>query len=158
MQAARNINGNHTEVLVQSYGDRILVLVTQLGKVGCLIQASIPAATPLPPPLAPPALAPIPPAITLAPLLGQPPSGMQTVYNLYASQIAAILWAHEGGDGSSRRPVVVGLALKRSKTAVDSALVADSGGDEETGGAGEASEEDRELFRNVMEMIKEVLG
>lgn len=125
----------------------------------CLkIQASIPAATPLPPPLAPPALPPIPPAITLASLLGQPPSGMQTVYNLYASQIAAILWAYEGGDGSSRRPVVAGLALKRSKTAVDSALVADGGGDEETGGAGEASEEDRELFRNVMAMIKEVLG
>ncbi|KAG9028440.1 hypothetical protein FS837_003885 [Tulasnella sp. UAMH 9824] len=157
MQTARSINGIHTEVLVQSYGDRILVLVTQLGKVGCLIHASIPAATPLLPPLAPPALPPIPPAIALTPLLGQPPSGMQTVYNLYASQIAAILWTFEGGDGSSRRPVVVGLALKKSKAAADSALVADVG-DEETGGAEEASEEDRELFRGVMEMVKEVLG
>ncbi|KAG8893375.1 hypothetical protein FRC01_013628 [Tulasnella sp. 417] len=83
---------------------------------------------------------------------------MQTVYNLYASQIAAILWTYEGGDGSGRRPVVVGLALKRSKAAADSALLADGAGDEETGGAGEASEEDRELFKSVMEMVKEVLG
>ncbi|KAG9016603.1 hypothetical protein FRB90_002842 [Tulasnella sp. 427] len=157
MQVARSIGGTHTEVLIQSYGDRILVLVTQLGKVGCLIQASIPAATPLPPPLAPPALAPIPPGITLVPLFGQPPSGMQTVYNLYASQIAAILWAYEGGDGSTRRPVVVGLALKKTGSGSESVVV-DGPGDEETGGAGEASDEERELFRGVMEMIKEVLG
>lgn len=80
------------------------------------------------------------------------------MYNLYVSQIAAILWTYEGGDGASRRPVVVGLALKKLKAAADSALVTDAGGDEETGGAGEASEEDRELFKGVMEMVKEVLG
>lgn len=36
LQASKDINGNHTDVLIQRYGDRIFVLVTQLGKVGNL--------------------------------------------------------------------------------------------------------------------------
>ncbi|CAD6902896.1 unnamed protein product [Tilletia controversa] len=39
-QEVRSVAGVATEVLIQAYTDRILVLVTQLGRVGCLIQAT----------------------------------------------------------------------------------------------------------------------
>jgi hypothetical protein len=34
---SRDLDGDLTEVLVQTYADRILVLVTQLGKVGSMV-------------------------------------------------------------------------------------------------------------------------
>jgi hypothetical protein len=40
-QSCREINGKKTEVLFQPYGDRFLVLVTQLGKVGNLVQGKV---------------------------------------------------------------------------------------------------------------------
>jgi proteasome assembly chaperone 3 len=36
-QTSREIAGIHTDVLLQHFADRILVLVTQMGKVGCLV-------------------------------------------------------------------------------------------------------------------------
>lgn len=36
-QRARLLNGIHTEVLLQSYADRILVVITQLGRIGSLV-------------------------------------------------------------------------------------------------------------------------
>ena len=36
-QQARVLDGVHTEVFVQIYADRILVIVTQLGRIGCLV-------------------------------------------------------------------------------------------------------------------------
>ena len=36
-QTAKDIDGVPTEVLIQVFADRILVLVTQLGKVGNLV-------------------------------------------------------------------------------------------------------------------------
>ncbi|WVQ90996.1 hypothetical protein IAS59_004783 [Cryptococcus gattii] len=42
-----------TELLIQTFDDRILVIVTQNGKVGCLTQASLPQQIPLPPPTIP---------------------------------------------------------------------------------------------------------
>lgn len=36
-QLSRNLDGDLTELLVQTYADRILVLVTQLGKVGSMV-------------------------------------------------------------------------------------------------------------------------
>lgn len=38
-QRARVIGGQHTEVLVQAYADRVFVLVTQLGRIGCLVRS-----------------------------------------------------------------------------------------------------------------------
>lgn len=38
VQTSEQIGGVHTEVLIQNYGDRTLVLVTQLGKVGNLVR------------------------------------------------------------------------------------------------------------------------
>ena len=34
---SKNLDGDLTELLVQTYADRIMVLVTQLGKVGTLV-------------------------------------------------------------------------------------------------------------------------
>jgi len=144
MQSAKLINGIHTEVCIQSYGDRILVLLTQLGKVGCLIQVSIPPTSHLPPTPPPTALPSIPSSIALTALLGQPPPDLHAVYHLYASQIATILWTHEG-ENALRRPVVVGVALKRNGPADI----------EEDGGA--LSQADRDLFAEVMTMVKELL-
>ena len=36
-QISREIEGNETEILLQFFADRILVLVTQMCKVGCLV-------------------------------------------------------------------------------------------------------------------------
>lgn len=32
------INWFNTQILVQSYADRVLVIVTQVGKIGCLVR------------------------------------------------------------------------------------------------------------------------
>ncbi|KAG2078226.1 hypothetical protein BDR04DRAFT_1087977 [Suillus decipiens] len=111
------LEGVPTEIMVQGFADRILVLVTQMGKVGNLIQASIPSTTPLlsahdedlttglP---APPA------AIQLTPLLGGAPSEhLQTLHSLYAAQIATIIWVEEAKKMAvERRSVIVGIALR----------------------------------------------
>lgn len=44
-QAARTIQGKHTEVLVSSYADKILILVSQYGKVGSIVRTSVGNAT-----------------------------------------------------------------------------------------------------------------
>lgn len=36
-QLARTIRGQHTELLLQVYGDRIFLLLTQLGRIGALV-------------------------------------------------------------------------------------------------------------------------
>lgn len=79
------------------------------------------------------------PAIQLTSLLGSAPSEhLQTLYSLYASQIATIVWTEEAQHGldGQRRSVVVGLALYRHE------------GD----GDGE-----REVFEGVMSMIYDLL-
>jgi hypothetical protein len=49
-QQARVLDGVHTEVFVQIYADRILVIVTQLGRIGCLVSAGVGLLVPHPPP------------------------------------------------------------------------------------------------------------
>ncbi|KAG1754659.1 hypothetical protein EDB19DRAFT_1626090 [Suillus lakei] len=118
-----DLEGVPTEIMVQGFADRILVLVTQMGKVGNLIQASIPATTPL---LSAHDLdedsdslttgLPVPPAaIQLTPLLGGASSEhLQTLHSLYAAQIATIIWVEEAKRMAvDRRSVVVGIALQR---------------------------------------------
>jgi len=36
-QTSRELSGRQTEVLLQTFADRVLVLVTQMGKVGNLV-------------------------------------------------------------------------------------------------------------------------
>lgn len=151
-QAIRDLDGVPTEVLLQAFADRVLVLVTQLGKVGNLIQATIPPTTDLLPPPPPdptqPNLIPLPEppsAIELTPLLGGPPSDhLQTLHSLYASQIATLVWTseEEGQLEGERRAVVVGIALRKPAT--------------QNGGVG-FDEHEKAVFHGVMDMVRELL-
>ncbi|KAN0077097.1 hypothetical protein V8E55_010952 [Tylopilus felleus] len=145
LQTSVLVGDLRTELVVQPFVDRILVLVTQMGKVGNLIQASIPSMAdlhahtsfnvsdsqgPLPSPS---------PAIQLTPIFGSAPSvHMHTLYSLYAAQIATLLWLTIRGEP---RSVVVGIALRISKTH----------------GEGELSEEDQQTFRAVMAALQTAL-
>ncbi|KAL8277953.1 hypothetical protein RQP46_009585 [Phenoliferia psychrophenolica] len=145
-QRARVVGGLHTEVLVQAYADRIFVLVTQLGRIGCLIQVNPPPPT-IPAPLPSlshslfPHLPPPHPSTTLTPLFGVPPNQHAAVlHELYAMQVGAIVFAPRdaGEEGFARsRPVLLGIALK--------------GGKEGEG----VSEQERSTFGEVMEMVME---
>lgn len=169
-----------TELLIQTFDDRILVIVTQNGKVGCLIQASLPPVVPLPLPSRPNGavraqpggvsgaaqsastataiLASLPPpaaGTNLLPLLGAPPN--QALYELYASQLATLVWWSLQEKGARRRPVVLGLALNRLGRGADTE--ADGGGGAGDGDADEdeaaLSELERERFAAICGMIGE---
>ncbi|KAF7323043.1 hypothetical protein HMN09_00084200 [Mycena chlorophos] len=142
-QLNRELEGIPTEVLIQRFSDRVLVLVTQLGKVGNLIQASIPDTTPLLPPASPDDLPEPSPAIQLTPLLGQAPSEhMHTLHSLYAAQIATIVWfaASNNPLDITRRSVIVGIALRKTNADPDETL----------------SEHERAIFGGVMKMVSEI--
>ncbi|KIJ69306.1 hypothetical protein HYDPIDRAFT_79659 [Hydnomerulius pinastri MD-312] len=148
LKTSVGVEGVQTELVVQAFVDRILVLVTQMGKVGNLIQASIPSTTPLDSnALSNPSAEslPSPPAaIQLTPLLGGAPSEhMQTLHSLYASQIAILVWLAEAEElvGADRRSVVVGIALRKSTSA---------------GGEG-LSEEERKMFHGIMSTLRSLL-
>jgi proteasome assembly chaperone 3 len=180
------ISGIDTSLLIQSFDDRILVIVTQNGKVGCLvrrrpplissqlvhipdpfrhqIQASLPSIVSLPPP-PPPAtnaesrtmnLPPPPDSLLLTPVLGTPPD--QTLYHVYASQIATLVWWALQEVGAARRAVVLGLALDRGTSPGRLSGVAngvgrtDDGKDGEDGG-GVLGDGERERFEAVMGMV-----
>lgn len=38
VQILREINGQQTELLIQQFADRMMILVTQMGKVGTLVR------------------------------------------------------------------------------------------------------------------------
>ncbi|KAF8212154.1 hypothetical protein K438DRAFT_1915897 [Mycena galopus ATCC 62051] len=150
-QLSRELHGNTTEIVIQTFADRILVLVTQLGKVGNLIQATIPETIPLLPAIQDPvqpnvqALPEPPAAIQLTPLLGNAPSEhIQTLHCLYASQIATLIWTAGSSNPLevSRKPVVVGIALRKS---------------DGTDGEGLTGNE-RSVFVGVMSMVQELLA
>ncbi|KIM49321.1 hypothetical protein M413DRAFT_438507 [Hebeloma cylindrosporum] len=148
-QISRKLRGVETQVFMQSFVDRVLVLVTQVGKVGNLIQASIPATASLLPTRTDPSqlngvlLQEPSPAIQLTSLLGGAPSAdLQTLQFLYASQIATIIWTEESQMGleSFRRSVVIGLALAKS--------------DEQEPSEGGSQ---REVFEGVISMVQVLL-
>jgi proteasome assembly chaperone 3 len=69
---------------------------------------------------------------------------MQTLHSLYAAQIAMIIWTAES-DGPlevDRRNVVVGIALQTSDGA----------------GSDDLSQEEREVFMGVMDMLRDSLA
>ncbi|KAI0810970.1 hypothetical protein BC629DRAFT_1589711 [Irpex lacteus] len=145
-QLTRELEGIKTDVVIQAFADQILVLVTQLGKVGSLIQATMPDTAPLLPPEpsadpSEPSLPPPSPSIQLTPVLGQAPSEHgQTLHSLYASQIATLIWTAEaaGALDSGRRGVIVGIALQKSP--------------EE-----ESTQHEQKVFVGVMRMVTELL-
>ncbi|KAF7363510.1 hypothetical protein MSAN_01007300 [Mycena sanguinolenta] len=152
-QLSRELHGNTTEIVIQTFADRILVLVTQLGKVGNLIQATLPDTIPLLPAATTqdsdepntPAFPEPPAAIQLTPLLGNAPSEhLQTLHLLYASQIATLVWTAGLSNPLevSRKPIIIGIALRKSDSA-------DNGG---------LTEKERSVFAGVMAMVQELLG
>ncbi|KAH7889367.1 hypothetical protein F5I97DRAFT_1843773 [Phlebopus sp. FC_14] len=117
VQTAVDVEGVQTQLVVQPFADRTLVLVTQRGRVGNKIQAAVPSTTPFAEePADPESLPRPPPAIQLTPLLGNAPSEhMQTLHSLYAAQIATLVWVSEDVlVGDDRRNVVVGITLQKS--------------------------------------------
>ncbi|KAK0239954.1 hypothetical protein EDD85DRAFT_823896 [Armillaria nabsnona] len=149
-QTEKELAGNLTQVVIQTFSDRILVLVTQLGKVGNLIQATLPPTAPLIAPAIDPtnpnaiSLPPPSPAIQLTPLLGNAPSEhVQILHNLFASQIATLVWAAEAESimQPSRQSVIVGIALQKSNVTE----------------GGELSDTERATFLGVMDMVQGLL-
>jgi proteasome assembly chaperone 3 len=171
----RPIAGTSTDLLIQSFDDRILVIITQNQKIGILAspihviqctdyecrtdtqtQASIPQVTQLPHPTPSsstastgiPNLPPPPPGLTLSPLLGSPRPDEQALYDLYVSQVATLIWWTLNEVGGMRRPVVVGLAL--AKTA--------SKDDEDGDGDADGDEVERKRFGEILKMVIEWPG
>lgn len=173
-QTTKDLDGVSTEVLLQVFADRVLVLVTQLGKVGNLvwslglnsemeyrpecdyntqIQATIPAAEPILPSTnsdsSEPSLPPPPASIQLTPLLGNADSEhIQTLHSLYTSQIATLIWVAEaeGPLVNERRPVIVGIALRKSGDTLGSSNADEIG----------LNEHEKKVFYGVMELVREL--
>lgn len=116
------------------------------------MQVTLPDTVPLLPATAPdpahlnrPPLPSPPAALQLTTLLGSAPSEyMHNLYSLYASQIATIIWTmeSEGSLVSSRRSVVVGLALRKS---------------DGTSSMG-VTERERSVFHGVMTMLSDLFN
>ncbi|CAI2173867.1 20358_t:CDS:2 [Funneliformis geosporum] len=100
-QTARLLNGTHTEVMVTGFHDKILVIVTQYGRIGSLIYVTVDS-------LSPTVLSVTPSTTTNIKFLF---GSMTLLYQLYASHLATVIAADNPMDG---RSVVVGLALKKS--------------------------------------------
>ncbi|GAA5841345.1 hypothetical protein JCM9279_000621 [Rhodotorula babjevae] len=165
-QRARKVNGNHTDVVLQVFQDRVLVIVTQLGRIGAMIQVTAPpsaltALQPPPPPPQPPSSssnprrAPRPaphPSTLLTPLFGAAPSPhIASLHDLYALHVGAAVFTRLGAAGEgAQRPVVLGIGLKRAKR--DGAAAGDD--DDDAG----VSEAEKETFEQVLDMVAECLG
>ncbi|KAG7092570.1 hypothetical protein E1B28_008918 [Marasmius oreades] len=147
-----DLNDVPTGVSIQTFKDSVLVLVSQVGKVGNLIQVTLPPTTPLlPAATADPLesntrqLPPIPAATHLTSLLGHAPSEYRhTLHNLYASQIASLIWnmAPEDPTSQARKTIIVGIALQKSKTNDDTSS---------------PTETEKETFTGVMRTVQELL-
>jgi len=143
--AERDIESVQTQVIVQTFSDRVLVIITQLSKVGTLIQASVPPTIALSRAATSDAgsLPPVHPSIDLTYLFGHAPSSdHQTLYSSYAAQVATLVWSSEryAQVGSSRTPVVVGVALKAPRSSE------------------RVSDADRATFLRIMDLVREILG
>ncbi|CAG8459758.1 25937_t:CDS:2 [Gigaspora rosea] len=99
-QAARVINGVHTETLITGFQDKILVIITQYGKVGSLAYVTFDS-------LSSKSISSFSTNVTTDVnfLLG----GFSSLYQFYALHIATIIANENPND---RRSLVIGLALK----------------------------------------------
>ncbi|KAI8067777.1 hypothetical protein BC940DRAFT_300451 [Gongronella butleri] len=96
------VHDTHTEIMLQGFADKILVIVTQYGKIGSLVCPSFD----VPPHLArDPKAAPT----TSQFLLGESTGAQSDLYILYATSIAQAIGAM---NPSEKRPVLLGIALK----------------------------------------------
>ncbi|KAF9095573.1 hypothetical protein BGX29_008968 [Mortierella sp. GBA35] len=144
-QAARLIQGRHTEVLVVSFIDKILILVSQYGKVGSLIhttvdQQSLTAST------AGGDLASTSSSFLLG--AGSLASKKTQLYQVYASHISQMI-QHQ--NPNETRPVVLSLALSIQEPDWENNRNANQQEQEEK----EQRVRDRDLFENIIELVNE---
>ncbi|KAF9306989.1 hypothetical protein BGZ74_001110 [Mortierella antarctica] len=139
-QAARTIQGRHTEVMVTSFQDKILIIVSQYGKVGSVIHTSLDQQS-----LAPTS------SNTLAPTssnfllgAGSSTSKKTQLYQVYASHISQMIVHQNPQEG---RPVVLSLALSIQEPDMEHSV---SQAQEQ-----EQRQLDRDLFENVVDMVNE---
>ncbi|KAI9271610.1 hypothetical protein BDA99DRAFT_300458 [Phascolomyces articulosus] len=101
-QAACNVHGHHTEILVTGFADKIFIVVTQYGRIGSLIKTTVDIA---------PHLASNPGAVptTSQFLFGESTGSQSDLYMLYASSISQTIAAMNPHE---QRPVILGIALK----------------------------------------------
>ncbi|KAF9426557.1 hypothetical protein BGZ94_006360 [Podila epigama] len=138
-QAARTILGRHTEVLVTSFHDKILIVVSQYGKVGSVIHTILDKQS-----LAPTfssTLAPTTSSFLLG--AGSSSSKKTQLYQVYASHISQMIVHQSPHEG---RPVVLSLALAITEPDMER-----SSKEEQA----QQRQVDRDLFENVVEMINE---
>ncbi|KAF9936368.1 hypothetical protein BGZ75_007085 [Mortierella antarctica] len=140
-QAARTIQGKHTEVLVSSYADKILIIVSQYGKVGSIIHTTVDQQS-----LTSSAAASELAATTSSFLLGAGSSMSKKtqLYQVYASHISQMIH-HQ--NPAETRAVILSLALSVQEPDM-----------ERSSSAAEEQEQrahDRDLFENVIELVNE---
>ncbi|KAI9616238.1 hypothetical protein KEM48_005331 [Puccinia striiformis f. sp. tritici PST-130] len=138
-QCARIIDSVHTEVIAQGYSDRVLVLVTQTGKIGSLFTdtGDCPSSqlrarlrgrvriggwsfARLPVPFT---------SLQLTPLLSSTPPDLKPLYDVYLNQVAMLVFTGFTPDIPSHlrtcnpdriaKPVIIGLALARLPNTTD---------------------------------------
>ncbi|CAO1616540.1 unnamed protein product [Jaminaea pallidilutea] len=186
-QRAGVIDGVHTQVVIQEYADRSFVLVTETGKIGTVIQASVPTqSSPHAPLTAPvddgfdfdadlhdkgsggPEMDGLPSAnILQTALMGTPPPGYAAVYSLYVNSLHQALrssaapstGAPEEDAQRDARPVIVALGLTPKPVANSNGVQSDSQSQDLLGEEVEGvAEAEGPRFRGVLALVKECLS
>ncbi|WFD42908.1 hypothetical protein MPSI1_001559 [Malassezia psittaci] len=118
-----NIADTNVTIMSQEYVDRTLVLVTEVDKIGYLVQAQVEPGEHTAEFLQNKNRDSITiPTVTLVPLFGTPPAQYTDLYALYATQIAAAICADlYSADNilGNMKPVIVGLALRQNPSSQD---------------------------------------
>ncbi|KAF9200763.1 hypothetical protein BGZ49_009006 [Haplosporangium sp. Z 27] len=141
-QAARTIQGRHTEVLVTSFADKILIVITQYGKVGSLIHTTVDQQSIATNTMSSSDLA----STTSSFLLGAGSSSSKKtqLYQVYASHISQMI-SHQNPEET--RPVVLSLALSIQEPDPEQSVSKEQEQDQRN--------QDRDLFENVIELVNE---
>ncbi|KAF8955529.1 hypothetical protein BGZ46_002613, partial [Entomortierella lignicola] len=141
-QAARTIQGRHTEVLVTSFADKILIVITQYGKVGSLIHTAVDQQSIATNTMSSSDLA----STTSSFLLGAGSSSSKKtqLYQVYASHISQMI-SHQNPEET--RPVVLSLALSIQEPDPEQSVSKEQEQDQRN--------QDRDLFENVIELVNE---
>ncbi|KAF9914515.1 hypothetical protein BX616_008146 [Lobosporangium transversale] len=141
-QAARVVQDRHTEVLVTAFIDKILILVTQYGKIGSVIHTTVDQRAFGVNSMSSDGLA----SVTSSFLLGAGSSSSKKtqLYQVYASHISQMIH-HQ--NPAETRPVILSLALSIQEPDPEKSLAEA----EEL----EQRRKDRDLFENVIELVNE---
>ncbi|KAG0299999.1 hypothetical protein BGZ98_009581, partial [Dissophora globulifera] len=144
-QAARTVQGRCTEVLVTSFADKILILISQYGRVGSLIHTTVDQSSLMSSGAMASSSADL--ASTTSHFLlgaGASASKKTQLYQVYASHISQMI-QHQ--NPAETRPVVLSLALAIQEPDMEQSTTEE----EEL----QQRRQDRELFENVIELVNE---